>query len=448
MKLKITRVRKLIMSLVILAGASALAVEIARGRRFKASDYLTADIQRGVIRQTVSATGALQAVTTVQVGSQVSGTIQSLSADFNSVVKKDQIIAQLDPAIFQAQVEQAAANLIQARADLAAAQAKFLAAQSEVDNQRAAVSGADANLAALKAQRDDAKSFYDRQQTLANENVVAQRDLEAARNSYEEAEARYDQAAAQVNQAQAEEKSAAVAGLDAARAQVKEAQAQERQNAAALELAKVNLSHTAIRSPIDGVVISRNVDVGQTVAASLQAPTIFVIANDLTRMQVIASIDQADVGVINASNRVSFTVDAYPADTFSGRISQIRLDAQNVQNVVTYNAVIEVDNYALKLKPGMTANLTFTIAKRANVLRAPNAALRFTPSGVTPGEPGQSFATPTAAVLPGQSRVVWVLGPDHRPQTRRITIGITDGVNTEVTEGDLKEGESVILGRT
>src|SRR5215831_1739121 len=445
MKLKITRVRKLILLLVILAGASALTVEIARGRKFKASDYLTAKIERGFIRQTVSATGALQAVTTVQVGSQVSGTIQSLFADFNSVVKKDQIIAQLDPAIFHAQVEQAAANLIQARADLAAAQAKFLAAQSEVENQRAAVSSADANLAALKALRDDAKSFYDRRQTLANENVVAQRDLEAARNSYEAAAARYDQAAAQLNQAQAEEKSAAVAGLDAARAQVKEAQAQERQNAAALELAKVNLSHTTICSPIDGIVVSRNVDAGQTVAASLQAPTIFVIANDLTRMQVIASIDQADVGVINASNLVSFTVDAYPTDTFGGRISQIRLDAQNVQNVVTYNAVIEVDNSALKLKPGMTANLTFTIAKRANALRAPNAALRFTPSGVKPSE---SFATPTAAVLPGQSRVVWALGPDHRPQTRRITIGITDGVNTEVTEGDLKEGESVILGHT
>jgi HlyD family secretion protein len=445
MKLKITRVRKLVLLLVILAGASALTVEIARGRKFKASDYLTAKIERGAIRQTVSATGALQAVTTVQVGSQVSGTIKSLFADFNSVVKKDQIIAQLDPAIFQAQVEQADADLKQARADLAAAQAKFLAAQSEVENQRAAVSSADANLAALKAQRDDAKSFYDRLQTLANENVVAQRDLEAARNSYEAAAARYDQAAAQVNQAQAEEKSAAVAGLDAARAQVKEAQAQERQNAAALELAKVNLSHTSIRSPIDGVVVSRNVDVGQTVAASLQAPTIFIIANDLARMQVIASIDQADVGVINASNRVSFTVDAYPADTFSGRISQIRLDAQNVQNVVTYNAVIEVDNPALKLKPGMTANLTFTIAKRANVLRTPNSALRFIPS---PLKPSESAASQTAAVLPGQSRIVWVLGPDHRPQTRRITIGITDGVNTEVTEGDLKEGESVILGQT
>jgi HlyD family secretion protein len=278
--------------------------------------------------------------------------------------------------------------------------------------------------------------------------VVAQRDLEAARNSYEEAAARYDQAAAQVNQAQTEEKSAAVAGLDAARAQVKEGQAQERQNAAALQLAKVNLSHTAIRSPIDGIVLSRNVDVGQTVAASLQAPTIFIIANDLIRMQVIASIDQADVGVINTSNRVSFTVDAYPTDTFSGRISQIRLDAQNVQNVVTYNAVIEVDNSTLKLKPGMTANLTFTIAKRANVLRTPNAALRFTPSGVSPGGPSESFASPTSAILPRQSRIVWALGHDNRPQARRITIGITDGVNTEVTEGDLKEGESVILGQT
>jgi len=476
MKLKITRARKMILLIVVLVVGSLLTVEIVRGLRAHAADYLTTKIERGNIRHTVSATGTLQAVTTVQVGSQVSGTIQSLFADFNSVVKKDQIIAQLDPAVLQAQVEQNRADLEQARATLADAQAKLLAAQSEVENQHAGVSSADANLAALMAQRDDTKSFYDRQQMLAKDGVIAQSDLETARSNYEAAAARYDQAAAQLNQAQTGEKSAAGAGLDVAQAQVKEAQAQVQLNAAALQLAEVNLSHTTIRSPIDGVVISRNVDVGQTVAASLQAPTIFVIANDLTRMQVIASIDQADVGAINPSNRISFTVDAYPGDVFNGQISQMRLDAQNVQNVVTYNAVIEVDNSALKLKPGMTANLTFIIAAHEGVLKVPNAALRFIPPGVTsdqiramqtskpgptPGSgaaqpakpageraPGGSLAPSTSAVLPGQSRIVWVLGPDRQPQARKITLGITDGANTEVTEGNLKEGEPVILGQT
>jgi HlyD family secretion protein len=354
------------------------------GRRASSEEYITAKVERGAIRNTVSATGTLQAVTTVQVGSQVSGTIQELYADFNTVVKKGQLVAQLDPRVFEAQVASQRANLEQARANLADAEAKVLAAEAAVETQRAGVSGANANLAALKAQRDDAQSLLRRQEGLAKAGVIPERDLEATRTSYNAAEARYNQASAQLDQAKVSERTSASSGLAQAKAQVKQARAQIQQIEGSLKMAEVNLSYTTISSPIDGVVVSRNVDKGQTVAASLQAPTLFTIANDLTQMQVIANIDQADIGVINQSNGVNFTVDAFPGHNFGGTISQIRLNPQNVQNVVTYNVVIDVRNPDLKLKPGMTANLTITIAERQDALKVPNAALRFRPQGMTP----------------------------------------------------------------
>jgi HlyD family secretion protein len=354
------------------------------GRRASSEEYITAKVERGAIRNTVSATGTLQAVTTVQVGSQVSGTIQELYADFNAIVKKGQVVAQLDPRVYEAQVASQRANLEQARANLADSEAKVLAAEAAVETQRAGVSGASANLAALKAQRDDAQSLLRRQEGLAKAGVIPDRDLEATRTSYSAAEARYSQAAAQLEQARVSERTSASSGLAQAKAQVKQARAQIQQIEGALKMAQVNLSYTTISSPIDGVVVSRNVDKGQTVAASLQAPTLFTIANDLTEMQVIANIDQADIGVINQSNRVIFTVDAFPGHNFGGTINQIRLSPQNVQNVVTYNVVIDVRNPDLKLKPGMTANLTMTIAERQDALKVPNAALRFRPVGMTP----------------------------------------------------------------
>lgn len=439
------------------------AIMMLRRQQSATSEFMTTKVDCGNIRNTVSATGTLQAVTTVQVGSQVSGTIQSLHADYNSEVRKGMIIAQLDPAIFQAQVAQARANLEQARANLNNTKARVRAAESAIENQRAGVSSAKANLAALKAQRDDAKSFLERQETLTANGLVTQRDLETARTSFRAADERYNQAASQLEQARLAEKSAATAGLDQARADVQDAQARVKQTEAALKLAEVNLSHTTIASPIDGVVISRNVDVGQTVAASLQAPTLFTIANDLTRMQVIANIDQADIGVINASKRVIFTVDAFPGQNFSGAIHQIRLNPQNVQNVVTYNVVIDVENPELKLKPGMTANLTVTIAEAINALRVPNAALRFLPTGMTQekirallgagedkaqtGEKPRERSSTTTAIIQGQRRIVWVLGADKKAQPRKIKLGITDGVHTEVAEGELKEGELIIIGQ-
>src|SRR5689334_12832377 len=472
------------------------------GGNSSAAQYLTARVDRGSLRNTVTATGTLQAVTTVQVGSQASGTISALYADYNSVVKKGQVIAQLDPAVSKAQVDQARANLQQAQAALqqaraavsnskagvSDARARAQAAQSTAQNNQAGVAAAQANLAVLRAQEDDAASYLRQQQSLQKSGVIAQRDVDVAQTAYVTAKAKYDQGVAQLNQAQLSQQSSASAGLAQSQAQVEQSQAQVGQSqaqvaaaaaqvqqaTAALQLAEVNLAHTTISSPIDGVVVSRDVNIGQTVAASLSAPTLFTIANDLTKMQVIANIDQADIGLVENAKSVKFGVDAFPGKEFDGKIEQMRLNPQNVQNVVTYNVVIDVDKPEQKLKPGMTANLTVTIDERNNVLKVPNAALRFTPQdasvqrsgggngngqgrrqqGATGGSQGSAnrgdvqFARPTDPVLAGQTRVVWVLGNDGKPDRRRIKIGLSDGISTEVVEGNLVEGEMVITGQT
>jgi HlyD family secretion protein len=497
----------------LLIGGGFMAAIVLAGFYFWGDDsstpqYLTARVERGNLRNTVTATGALQAVTTVQVGSQASGTISALYADFNSTVKKGQVIAQLDPAQAKAQVDQARANLEQAKASLANAraavvnsragvtdaQARNLAARSTVQNNQAGVSGAEANVAVLKAQQDDAMSLLKQQESLLKAGVIAQRDYDVAVTAYKTAEARYNQAVAQLNQAKISEQSSSSAGIaqsqatvEQAKAQVQQSQASVQQAAAqvqqaeaALSLAEVNLSHTTIASPIDGIVVSRDVNVGQTVAASLSAPTLFTIANDLTQMQVIANIDQADIGLVEQAKSVRFSVDAFPGKEFDGKIEQMRLNPVNVQNVVTYNVVIDVDNPEQKLKPGMTANLTITIDERNNVLKVPNSALRFTPprnndsssgaQGQWQGQGGQGrrrqqqqgdnnsaggngnggenrFAPASAPVLPGQVRVVWVLGQNGKPERRRITVGLSDGSATEVVDGDLREGDMVITGQ-
>jgi HlyD family secretion protein len=480
----------------LLIGGGFMAAVVLAGFYFwgdssSTPQYLTARVERGNLRNTVSATGALQAVTTVQVGSQASGTISALYADFNSTVKKGQVVAQLDPAQMKAQVDQARANLDQARAGLASAraavtdaQAKNLAAKSTVQNNQAGVSGAEANLAVLKAQQDDALSLLKQQESLLKSGVIAQRDYDVSMTAYKTAEAKYNQALAQLNQAKLTEQSSSSAGIaqsqatvEQSKAQVQQAAAQVQQAQAALSLAQVNLSHTTITSPIDGIVVSRDVNVGQTVAASLSAPTLFTIANDLTQMQVIANIDQADIGLVEQAKSVKFSVDAFPGKEWDGKIEQLRLNPVNVQNVVTYNVVIDVANPEQTLKPGMTANLTITIDERNNVLKVPNAALRFTPprtdSSTGAGAQGQgqggqgrrrqqgggdnaaggnnaggnNFAPASAPVLPGQVRVVWVLGQDGKPQRRRITVGLSDGSATEVVDGDLKEGDMVITGQ-
>ncbi len=278
---------------------------------------------RGDIAETVGATGQLQAVTTVQVGTQVSGTIQELNADFNSLVRKGQVLARLDPSLFQTQIEQARANLIRAEADLER----------------------------LRVSLDDARTKLNRARELSEKKLIAQTELEAAEVAVRSAEAQ----------------------LRSQQAGVTQSQASLRQN-------QVNLQHTVIESPIDGLVISRNVDVGQTVAASMSAPTLFILAADLTKMQVLASLDESDVGRIRPGQVVRFRVDAFPTEEFIGTVTQVRLQPTTVQNVVTYQTVIDVPNPDLKLKPGMTANVNIEIARRSNVLRVPNTALRFRPT--------------------------------------------------------------------
>jgi HlyD family secretion protein len=297
----------------------------------------TSPITRGDIVDTVGATGTLQAVTTVQVGSQVSGNIQMLGADFNSIVKKGQVIAKLDPSLFEAQLQQARANLNQTRANLAKAQS---------------------DLERTKVQLTDAQQKFTRAKELATKGLVPQSELDAAKIAVDTAQA----------------------GLASQQATVTQAQAAVTQSQASVNQNQVNLDHTIITAPIDGIVTQRSVDVGQTVAASMQAPTLFVIAADLTKMQVNANIDEADVGRIRPGQHVTFHVDAYPTDNFDGTVSQIRLQPVVVSNVTTYGTVIDVPNPQLKLKPGMTANVKVEIAKRSDALRVPNSALRFRPT--------------------------------------------------------------------
>lgn len=342
------------------------------GQQFK-----TEKVSKGDIRSTVTATGTMNAVTTVLVGTQVSGTIKNLYADFNSFVKKGQILAQIDPATFEAQVEQAKANLAVAAANVEKAQAARL----------------------------DTARILERNKTLFSRNLIAKSDLDTSETN----------------------DTSAVAQVKAANAQVAQAKA-------ALKVAETNLMYSRILSPVDGMVISRNVDVGQTVAASFQTPTLFTIAQDLTKMQIDTNVDEADIGRVIEGQPVEFYVDAYPDTIFKGTVSVIRNAPITVQNVVSYDVVIKVDNAGLKLKPGMTANVSIIIAVKDGILKTPNAALRYTPSGK-----GQ-----TGSGKRGRGQGIWII-ENKKPKRLPIKTGISDGSYTEVVSGDLKEDDEVIV---
>ncbi len=372
---------------VIIVAVLAAIYYYRRDVEAEAPAFTTAAVSRGDVVSTVEATGTLEAVTTVQVGSQISGTISALHADFNSEVRKGQIIAELDASLFETQVEQAKATVVRLQADA----------------DRAKVQAADA---ALKLKR--ARELFDKQ-------LIPATDLETAESTSRAADAAVKGAEAQVVQAQA-----------------------------SLNQAQVNLSHTIIRAPIDGVVIARNVDVGQTVASSLQAPTLFVIARNLTEMRVNANIDESDIGEITPKQSVRFRVDAYPNETFTGTVSQVRLQPVVQQNVVSYVTVIDVPNPGLKLKPGMTAAVTIETGRAADVLKVPNAALQF--------KPASSGGARTARAAGGGSTprdddrgAVWVLA-QNRPTRVAVRTGISDGRDTAVLEGDLSAGTPVITG--
>jgi HlyD family secretion protein len=389
------------------------------------SRFRAVKIERGEIRSIVTATGTINPVITVLVGSQISGTIKALYADFNSRVKEGEVIAQIDPAIFQAQVDQGKANVLNAQANLLNAQANLQNVQ--------------ANLVKAELAVIDAKRTLDRNRELMEKKVIAQATVDTAQTNYDTAVAQKDAMKAQ---------------LESAKSQVESTKAQVEQTKAALRLAETNLRYATIRSPVNGTVISRNVDVGQTVAASLQAPTLFTIAKDLTQMQVDTNVSEADVGRIIVGQDADFTVDAYPEKTFRGKVSEIRNAPTTIQNVVTYDVVIQVDNKDLKLKPGMTANVSVSVAHKEGILKIPNAALRFRPEfakkeGAGEKRTGASPSTGQRLVKgeeeEGKPGRVWVLSPEGKPVPVSIVLGITNGTFSEVMAGDLKEGMEVIV---
>ena len=352
----------------------------------ESAGYVTQSIDRGTIASTVTATGTVNPVTSVQVGTYVSGPIKAIYVDYNSPVKAGQLVAKIDPAPFTVKVKQAEANVANARA--------------KVDKDRA-----DLNLKKVTLGRD---------RKLLAQQLISEDEFDTAKSNYE-------QAVAQL-------------ALDTAGIQ---------QNEAALEEAQINLAYTDIKSPVDGVVVSRNVDVGQTVAASFQTPTLFLIAQDLTKMQVDTSVSESDIGDISAGQPASFTVDAYPGKAFHGTIAQVRNAPTVVQNVVTYDVVISVDNKNLDLKPGMTATVTITTAERDDVLRVPLRALRFNPHAGKAVSGGQAK---TARDRTGAgTQTVWVMQPDGTVRGVQVQLGVRNDENAEVVSGDLHAGDQVAI---
>ena len=399
------RRRFLILLVITVAALVATAAWFHAQGRGAVPKYQFAVAEKGSLTATVSATGTLNPVITVQVGSQVSGQIKHLFADFNSQVKKDQLIARIDPDIFETKVNQARADLEAAASTVLNQQALVERSRADVENARAALAVGRANTAKAEVAVLDAKRDLTRKTELKSRELIAQSDRDTSQATYDSAMAQLEANRAQ-EQALAASVRSGEAQLRVAEAQLKTAEAQVRQKKAGLDQAQVDLDHTSIRAPVNGIVVSRNVDVGQTVAASLQAPTLFTIAEDLTRMQVDTNVDEADIGRIRPGQGATFTVDSFRGETFSGEIVQIRQAPQVLQNVVTYDVVISAQNRELKLRPGMTANVRIVVDQKSSVLKVPNAALRFHPPGVEADSPprnARAARTPQPADAAGQS---------------------------------------------
>ncbi|MEP6887868.1 MAG: efflux RND transporter periplasmic adaptor subunit [Nitrospirales bacterium] len=388
--------RKAIWILSVLAVAVAVGGYVFfSGERKSPVRYRSAPIQRGSIVSAVTATGSINPMTTVQVGSQVSGMIESLHADFNSSVTKGQVVARIDPFPYRAKRDQASANLANAKAVLIKA----------------------------KVDLSQRKRELDRVQSLLKQDFVSQAEVDTALTAHE----------------------GAIATLAVSEAAVKQA-------AAALEAAELDVTYTVIRSPVDGNVISRQVEVGQRLSASFSIPTLFLIAEDLTQMQVDAAVSESDIGGMSIGKEATFTVDAYPGAQFQGRVRQVRNAPVSVQNVVTYDVVIGVENKDLRLKPGMTANVAIIVAQKDDVLKAPNAALRFTPakSEQPEGSGGQAVSTSEGHSRghdgSSDARTVWKLGASGDPEPIPVHVGISDGNMTEIITDGLTESDEVIIG--
>jgi HlyD family secretion protein len=408
-----------------------------------AKQYRTEAVQRGRIQSTVSVTGTVSALLTVQVGSQVSGIVTSLHADFNSEVHKGELLAEIDPLPFQEKVNQAQAALDSAKAAVVAAKATVQKSETDIRTAQATAESQKALVAQALAGEREAKITADRQQKLAASSIVSDDQFQSAKASYDVAVADREASDAQERVAETtidEMKEA----REAAVIQVTNAEAQVRQAQGALDSARLDLEHTRILSPIDGIVISRQVDAGQTVAASFAAPQLFQIAQDLTKMQVDADIDESEVAKVHVGQVAQFAVDAMPTRMFDAVVRQVRESATNVQNVITYDAVMDVPNPDLVLLPGMTANIRIPVQVRENVLRVSNSALRYKPvddkAGPVVKPPPQSQQKG-----PQAQQSVYVLNSARIPEPRKIQVGLSDGLYTEVLSGDLREGEAVVL---
>ncbi|MBI3457282.1 MAG: efflux RND transporter periplasmic adaptor subunit [Candidatus Rokubacteria bacterium] len=463
--------------LLLVAAGLATAGYVVSVNRGQSASYRAGKVDRGAIVSTVSATGNVNAVTTVLVGTQVSGQIKELSVDFNSPVKKNQLIARIDPETFQAKANAARADLENAQAAVLNQRANVEKTRADVENARAATVTAEANVERMRAEIENARALIAAAQaTVARESATvsnARRELERrvdllrreliSQSEKDQAQTTFDTAQAQLEAARSQERAAqaalrsaqaqlaatesqgraaqaqlasAQATLGVAQAQLRAAEATVQQKQAALDQARVDLEHTEIRAPVNGVVVSRNVDVGQTVAASLQAPTLFTIAEDLTRMQVEAAVDEADVGRLREGMPATFTVDAFPGQTFRGQIVQIRKAPQVVQNVVSYTTVIAVANPDRTLMPGMTANVRIQVERKDDVLRVPNAALRFRPPGEAGGEPPPAATPPTPGGSPGSGAS---LGSLRETLTRELALSPDQQQRLDAVLGEARQ---------
>ncbi len=372
------------------------AVFVFDGDSVPAKKFQTAKIERGSITKSVSASGRLNPVVSVEVGSEISGQVSELLVDFNSEVKSGQVIARIDPERFEAEVLKSTAELSVAKAVIATKRAAVDQALANLANAKSVLTALKADVERSSVFRNDLKLDYDRKTKLLERGVVAVSQVDKSKAAWASSVAQEKASKAQVL-AQQSAVAARDAQLSMARAEVKQARASVEQKKATLNITKVELKNTYIRSPVDGVVIGKDIDIGQTVAASFQAPTLFTIARDLRKMQVETSIDEADIGQITSGQIASFTVDSFPSRTFIGTVNQVRKKSQEIQNVITYTVVIDTNNNDLRLLPGMTANVEIKVSDRKDILKIPGAALRFTPSGadnseiVSPGKGGQSM---------------------------------------------------------
>jgi HlyD family secretion protein len=422
-----------------LALALAVVGALWRAHLQNVITYETVPVERGSIQAKVTATGNLNAVVDVLVSSQVSGNIKALYADWNSKVKKGQLVALIDPEIFQSQVDQASATFRSAHAATLTAQAQLEKARSDLSAANAAEKNSEAIAAKDLANETNAKAQLERAEALLRDQIIAQQDYDTAKANYDASQAQITADQAQIEAAKQNIQSAQ-ASIQVAQSQLAAAQAQERQAQAALQQAQINLDHTRIMAPVDGTVIARRMDVGQTVASTLNPPTIFEIAQDLTKMQVDTNVDEADVGAVAKGQQATFIVDSYSGLTFHGVVADIRKAPIITQNVVTYDVVITVDNSDLKLFPGMTANVTILAAKIDDTLKVPNSVLRFRPSTTVLKKTG--LPAPQA-----DKQQVYVLA-GGKLEAVPARFGLSDGRYTAITADQLRPGAQAVVRAT